>query len=98
MSMLEALMLLSFGAAWPASIYKSYTSKSVKGKSGSFLLILIFGYICGIANKFLYFPDDPVVYLYILNTAMVSFDFFLFLRNRKYEAQQENSKIKGKLS
>jgi len=45
MSIFEMLMLLCFGAAWPFSIYKSYKSKSVDGKSPYFLVILILGYI-----------------------------------------------------
>ncbi|MBP1925787.1 hypothetical protein J2Z76_001648 [Sedimentibacter acidaminivorans] len=82
MSIFEMLMLLCFGAAWPFSIYKSYKSKSVAGKSPYFLLILILGYIFGILNKIL-FNYDGVVYLYILNLVMVTTDFILYLRNIK---------------
>lgn len=86
MSIFEAGMLLCFGAAWPLSIYKSLTSKSTKGKSFSFLLVIIFGYICGIINKILYNPD-LILYLYIINIAMVSTDCVLYLRNKKREQQ-----------
>ena len=37
MSGFEAVMMLCFGSAWPFSIYKSYTSRSNKGKSVWFL-------------------------------------------------------------
>ena len=33
MSIFEAIMLICFGAAWPFSIYKSYTSRENTGKS-----------------------------------------------------------------
>jgi len=82
MSIFEMLMLLCFGAAWPFSIYKSYKSKSVAGKSPYFLVILIVGYIFGILNKIIY-NFDGVVYLYALNLVMVTIDFILYLRNLK---------------
>ncbi len=80
MSFFEALMLLCFGAAWPFSIYRSYTSKSVRGKSLGFLLILLAGYVAGILHK-IFYSFDYVIYLYILNLVMVSLDTMLYLRN-----------------
>ncbi len=83
-SIFEAIMLLCFGAAWPLSIYKSYTSKATNGKSLGFLLVIILGYICGIINKILYSPDF-VLYLYVLNLLMVSTDACLWVRNKRLE-------------
>jgi hypothetical protein len=40
-------MLVCFGAAWPASIYRSWTSRTVAGKSLVFLIIVFAGYIAG---------------------------------------------------
>ncbi len=79
-------MLLCFGSAWPFSIHKSITSKSTKGKSLIFLFVLILGYIAGILHK-VYYNYDGVVYLYALNLAMVTFDTFLWFKNKSYEAQ-----------
>jgi len=90
MSIFEMLMLLCFGAAWPFSIYKSYKSKSVAGKSPCFLVILILGYIFGILNKIL-FNYDAVVYLYLLNLIMVTIDFILYLKNVKLQEKQSHS-------
>ena len=84
MSIFEAIMLLCFGAAWPASILKSFKSKSTKGKSLLFLVILILGYISGIIHKILN-SRDVVLYLYILNLCMVSIDTALYIRNRASE-------------
>lgn len=84
MSILEALMLLCFGAAWPFSIARSWNSRSTQGKSIVFLLVLILGYAAGIANKILY-HYDVVFFLYLLNVTMVSVDAVLWLRNRQYE-------------
>ncbi len=84
MSILEAIMLICFGAAWPFSIVKSIKSKSTNGKSLLFLVVLILGYIAGIANKLLN-NNDIVLYLYILNLVMVSTDAILWIRNKKIE-------------
>lgn len=84
MSPLEAIMLICFGTAWPFSIMRSFKSRSTNGKSLLFLLVLIMGYIAGIANKILY-SYDIVLYLYILNLLMVSCDAVLWIRNRKIE-------------
>jgi hypothetical protein len=81
-------MLLCFGAAWPASIYKSYTSKQTAGKSVSFLFIILAGYIAGIINKILN-STDFVIVLYILNSLMVSADIILYFRNKKIAASEK---------
>ena len=88
MGLLEAVMLLCFGAAWPFSIYLSSKSSSTNGKSFIFLLVLILGSLAGILNKLLY-HYDAVVYLYILNVLMVSTDAALWLRNRRRERRME---------
>jgi hypothetical protein len=82
MSIFEIIMLICFGAAWPFSIYKSYTSKSVGGKSLIFLIVVMFGYLAGILHK-IYFNYDRVIYLYILNCAMVLVDTILYIINLK---------------
>ena len=83
-SIFEALMLLAFGCAWPASIYKSVKSRSTKGKSLPFLVIIWTGYVSGVLHKIL-FSYDYVIFLYILNLLMVSVDMSLYFRNRKLE-------------
>ncbi|HBG17539.1 MAG TPA: hypothetical protein DDW93_12215 [Firmicutes bacterium] len=88
MSIFEIMMLLCFGAAWPVSIYKSYTSRRTNGKSGLFLVIIVLGYISGIIHKFVY-SFDNVIYLYMLNVSMVSIDIILFLRNKKIEKEKD---------
>ncbi|MDF2677245.1 MAG: rane protein [Bacillota bacterium] len=90
MSIFEMLMLLCFGAAWPFSIYKSYKSKSVAGKSPYFLGIVIFGYICGILNK-VFYNYDWVIYMYFLNLVMVSADLILYFRNIKLLKEEVNN-------
>ena len=80
-------MLLCFGFAWPFSIYKSYKSKSVQGKSLPFLLIVLLGYAAGILHK-IYYHYDAVIYFYILNAAMVGTDIALYFRNLKFSSNK----------
>ena len=84
MSVFEMMMLISFGSAWPFSIYKSLRSKSTKGKSVNFLLIVLVGYACGITHKILY-SMDAVIWFYALNMLMVMADAVIYFRNRRME-------------
>ena len=84
MSIFEALMLICFGAAWPFSIVKSYHTRQNGSKSLIFLAVLFCGYMMGVTHKLLY-NLDPIIFLYILNGAMVFTDMLLFLRNRRLE-------------
>lgn len=86
MSFFEILMLICFGVAWPFSIRKSFKSKSTAGKSFIFLIVVLIGYISGIVHKFNY-SRDGVIFLYIINGAMVSVDIFLYYRNSKIEQE-----------
>lgn len=83
MSVFEIIMLVCFGAAWPFSIYKSWRTRQVAGKSLPFLLVIVVGYVAGILHKVIY-HFDLVTYLYALNALMVSIDIILYLRNRLF--------------
>ncbi|MDR1471170.1 MAG: hypothetical protein LBS75_01480 [Synergistaceae bacterium] len=83
---LETVMLVCFGAAWPASIAKSWRSRSTQGKSLFFLLILLAGYAAGIAKTVV--SDGFGGYLlipYCLNVVLVSADAALYFRNALIE-------------
>lgn len=83
--LLEALMMLSFGLAWPLSILKSYRSRTAKGKSLFFMLVVEFGYLCGIASKFVSGTITYVIALYFINLFMVATDICLHFRNRRLD-------------
>ena len=82
-------MLLSFGASWPLNVIKSLKTKSTKGKSLPFLLLIIFGYLCGITSKLInpaymatFSSKWYVLAFYVLNLSMVSTDLCIYFRNR----------------
>jgi hypothetical protein len=76
--LLEAAMLLIFGASWPAQICKTIRVKNPQGKSFMFLYLVMTGYLCGMASKFAGAGLDAfknwVLYIYILDFAMVATD------------------------
>jgi len=91
---LEVIMIVLFGASWPANVAKSYRSRTAKGKSLTFLVLIEIGYICGIASKLLneVFMADfhqkwYVLFFYCLNFLMVGADIVLYFRNKKLDAQ-----------
>ena len=84
MSIFEAGMLIAFGAAWPTSLIKSWKSKTAKGKSLPFMIIIASGYVSGIINKIIY-SRDLIIILYIINLLMVLADVVLYFRNRKID-------------
>lgn len=94
---LEIVMIISFGASWPLNVLKSYKARTTKGKSLSFLLLIFFGYIAGIASKLVndaYMADFAskwyVLVFYCLNLIMVGMDLLLYVRNRKLDKQSGN--------
>lgn len=81
-------MIVSFGASWPLNVIKSYKARTTKGKSLPFLCLIFFGYIAGIASKFLnetYMANFAetwyVLFFYVLNLMMVGADLILYARN-----------------
>lgn len=91
---LEIIMIVSFGASWPMNVIKSYKSRSTKGKSLAFLMLIFFGYIAGIASKFMneaymasFSEKWYVLFFYFLNLFMVGTDLILYFRNKKLEGE-----------
>lgn len=87
----EVLMVVSFGLSWPLSILKSLNAKTTKGKSLFFLVMIWFGYACGISSKLLSGKINYVIAFYVLNFIMVGIDLVLYFRNRSLDRQRELS-------
>ena len=86
---LEIIMVVSFGISWPLNVIKSYQARSTKGKSLWFLVLIFFGYICGIASKLI--ADSYkwyVLFFYVLNFIMVGVDLLLYWRNYRLEYRE----------
>jgi len=74
-------MVISFGVSWPMSIFKSYKSRSTKGKSLFFLVFILFGYACGITSKIVSDSINYVFVFYVINFVLVATDIGLYIRN-----------------
>lgn len=92
--LLEVTMIVSFGFSWPLNVLKSYRARTTKGKSLAFLLLIFFGYIAGIASKFVnedYMNNIAdkwyVLFFYILNFIMVGADLVMYVRNRRIDKE-----------
>ena len=95
---LEIVMIVSFGASWPLNVIKSYKSRTAKGKSFLFLCLIFFGYIAGIASKFLneaymsaFAQKWYVLFFYFLNLFMVGLDLVLYFRNLRLDRKREET-------
>ena len=71
-SILETVMLICFGFSWPLNVIKAYKAKTAKGTSLPFILLIITGYIAGIAAKVITGQINYVLIAYIVNLAIVS--------------------------
>lgn len=92
---LEAVMVISFGVSWPASIIKSARSKTAKGKSLFFLLMIWIGYLAGVTWKVLVYLQTGVIkypsVFYLLNLIMVTIDLVLYFRNKKLDGERHEA-------
>lgn len=88
----EILMIVLFGCSWPMNVIKSYRSRTAKGKSLVFLLLILTGYLFGIAGKLISGNSKwYVMFFYVLNTLMVFADLLLYFRNRKLDITYEKN-------
>ena len=93
--LLEIVMIVSFGVSWPLNVIKSYKARTAKGKSLAFLLLILFGYVAGIASKFVKINAGIEVpwytlFFYFLNFFMVGLDVVMYFRNKKLDKENEN--------
>ena len=87
-----AVMLACFGASWPINLYKSIKTKSTKGKSLIFLILIDAGYVVGIAGKLIDWKTSWTSILafcvYIFNFIFVTADFVMYFINKSRESKQ----------
>jgi len=86
-----AIMLACFGASWPVNLYKSIKTRSTKGKSLLFLILIDLGYIVGITGKLIVWGTSWVSILafcvYVFNFVFVTADFAMYFVNKARESK-----------
>ncbi len=89
----ETCMLICFGLSWPFNIAKSLRARTAKGKSMLFEVIIIIGYLLGLAGKFVSGNVTYVAVVYVLDILMVSTDLVLTLRNHRLDKLREREAL-----
>ena len=87
-SILETVMLLCFGFSWPISVVNNYRSRTAKGMSPFFILLIMSGYIAGITAKILSGNYSFVLAVYILNLILVSLNLLIYFRNIRIDQRK----------
>lgn len=86
-SVLEAIMLICFGLSWPINALKAWKARTARATSPAFLALITFGYVAGIAAKFVGGNVNWVLAVYLFNLAALVVNDLIYLRNRKLDAQ-----------
>lgn len=92
MGIFEFLMLFCFGFSWPFSILKSIRSRSTKGKSLLFMVLIELGYIFGIIHK-AFFNYNWVIWMYLVLFCLVAVDLVLYWRNWRLEHRKGQNEL-----
>ena len=98
----EIVMLICFSIAWLVSLVKSWRSKSAKGKSILFLLLVFAAYTFGMIRKVLQYKEsqaagtalDLLFYLawfsYGINLLLILADLVVWVRNLVYDKRGDS--------
>lgn len=88
---LEATMLLCFGASWPISLVKNIKAKTAKTMSLQFILLIITGYLAGITAKLVSHRINYVLVVYLFKLIVVSINLGVYFVNRKKDRVLEDA-------
>ena len=86
---LEALMLISFGLSWPINALNAWKARTARGTSPAFLTLITFGYVAGIASKFVGNNVNWVLGVYVFNLVALVANDLIYLRNVRLDAWAE---------
>ena len=83
----EIAMLCLFGCSWPFNIAKALKTKTARGKSIVFEMIVIAGYLIGLFGKLYTWRTTGVLaystWFYLADILMVSVDAALYFANAR---------------
>ena len=101
----EALMILLFGLSWPTSIHKSIKSRTAKGKTPLFEILILLGYVFGIIRKFIQlagFQSSSTKpgflfwfawIFYFINMGCIIIDLILYVRNANLDKKRDRGEV-----
>ena len=83
----EIAMLCLFGCSWPFNIAKALRTRTAKGKSVVFEVLVIVGYLIGLFGKLYAYRQTGTlaysVWFYMADILMVSVDLVLYCVNAR---------------
>ncbi len=85
---LETIMLICFGFSWPISVVKNIKARTAKSMSLPFILLILFGYVAGIASKFIAGNYSYVLVVYFLNIASVGANLVVYFINLNHDRKK----------
>ena len=81
---LEATMLMCFSVSWYWSIAKMLQTRQASGKSATFVMMVVTGYVFGLASKIVTWRVTgifhPIIFLYLWNLFVTAFDLWLVMK------------------
>ena len=81
----ESIMLVCFGLSWPMAVVKNIRAHTARAMSLPFILLIITGYVAGIAAKLISGNYSYVLAIYLLNLVFVSANLVVYFINRSYD-------------
>ena len=81
----ESIMLVCFGLSWPMAVVKNIKAHTAKSMSLPFILLIITGYIAGIAAKINTGSFSYVLVIYIINLFFVSANLVVYFINLSHD-------------
>lgn len=88
----ETVMLVCFGLSWPINLIKAYKMRTAKSTSLPFILLILTGYLAGIAAKIANGQFNYVLYVYFINLAIVLVNIVVYIRNVRLDKLAEKAK------
>ena len=82
---LETAMLVCFGLSWPINLVKNIKAKTSRATSLKFIILIILGYLAGIAAKIVSGQFNYVLIAYFVNLIFVAANLFVYFINRRYD-------------
>lgn len=82
---LETVMLVCFGLSWPINLIKNIRAKTAKATSLKFIILIILGYLAGIAAKIVSGQFNYVLIAYFVNLIFVTANLCVYFVNRRYD-------------
>lgn len=89
---LESIMLVCFGCSWPISVVRNIRARTARSMSLGFILLIMAGYIAGIAAKIYTGNIGYVLIVYLFNLCAVSANLIVYFVNRAYDRQAEETR------